>query len=181
MNEGGRQPVTKRTRPDLDWTGREKGFWVFDELLQSDAYRTRTKTESDIILFILSRRKFPRKRAKKTPLDFWSPLNGQDMNIPHVTITEFFSKGSEPPPLPSTISRAINSLMHCGFLEPLTIGGRGKGDMSVYRLTHDWRVWRKGDPPVYTKTGMSNVKGFCIPGSGTFCPARKLEKRCELA
>jgi len=181
MTEGGIQPVTKRTRPDLDWTGREKGFWVFDELLQSDAFRTLTKTESDILLFILSRRKYPSRRAKKTPIDFWSPLNGHDTKIPHIAVTEFFSRMKEPPPVSSTITRAINSLMRRGFLEPVTLGGRGKGSMSVYRLTHEWRVWRKGDPPAYTKAGMSNAKGFCIPGSGAFCPARKSEKGCELA
>ena len=163
--------VTKRTRPDLDWSLRIKGFWVYDELLQSDAYRALSKTESDLLLFILTLRKYP-KRKKGTLIDFWSPLNGHDMKIPQVAIMEFFSKMVEAPPVPSTITRAIKNLMHRGFLEPLTIGGRGKGDMSIYRLTHEWRVWKKGDLNVYTKAGMSNAKGFCIPGSGAFCPAR---------
>ena len=179
QSNAGKSRVAKRTYPDLGWSGREKGFWVFDELLQSDAFRTLTKTESDILLFILSRRRYP-KRKKGNSIDFWSPSNGHDMKIPYVAAKEFFSRMDQPPLVESTFYRAIESLMHRGFPDPVTLGGNGKGDQSVYRLAHDWRVWRKGNPPVYTKAGMSNAKGFCIPNSGAFCP-RKLEKGSEFA
>jgi hypothetical protein len=170
-----RQRVSRRTHPNLGWTGKEKGFWVFDELIQSDAFRSLTGTEKEILMFVLSRRKYPRP-TKKTPRNAWDPLNGSNMTIPYVAIVEFFGKGNVPPPVPSTITRAINALMARGFLEAISVGGNGKGDMTVYRLANDWRTWRKDDPPVYTKAGMSRVKGFCMPGAGTFCP-RKKQKR----
>ena len=103
-------------------------------------------------------------------------MNGNGMEIPHVAIIDFFSKGKELPPVGSTITRAIEAFMALGFLEAVTIGGHGKGDMTVYRLAHDWRVWRKGDPPVYTKAGMHRAKGFCIPGAGEFCPAKNQKR-----
>ena len=175
MADNRRQRVSKRTRPDLPWTGKEKGFWVFAELIQSDAFRSLTKTQSDILLFVLSRRKFP-KSSKKNPINGWEPLNANSMTIPHAAIVDFFSKGNEPPPVGSTITRTIETLMTRGFLEPVSIGGNGKGDMTHYRLAHDWRAWRKGDGPVYNKAGMSRVKGFCVPGAGTFCPAKNQKR-----
>ncbi len=176
------KPVTKRTRPELDWSPQPRVFWIVPELLHSDAYRDLTKIESDLLLFIYSRRSYPMaKGKKKNPRDYWSPLNGHEMTIPHIAVKEFFSRMKAPPPVPSTITRAVINLMRVSFLEPVAIGGRGKGDMSKYRLIHDWRVWRKGDVEVHTKAGMCKGKGFCLPGSGVFCPARKLEKGCELA
>ena len=175
-----RPRVSQRTRPDLGWTGREKGTYIVEELIQSDAFRTLTKTETDLLLFVLQRRKY-QKHTKKTPRNTWEPLNGNNMTLPHVAIVDFFSQGNEPHPVGSTITRAINKLMARGFLEVISVGGNGKGDMTVYRLAYDWRVWRKGDPPVYTKAGMSRVKGFCVPGAEVFCPTRKIEKGCELA
>jgi|GEM_PF-6537623 len=184
MNEPGavKDRVNKKTRPDLDWRESPRVFWIVPELIQSDAFRSLSKIESDFILWILSRRQYPYgKQKKRTPRDYWNPLNGNDMKIPYVAVLDFFKGKGVPPPNESTITRAINRLMHRGFLEPLIIGGRGKGDMSVYRLAHDWRTWRKGDPPAYVKDGMSNAKGFCIPGSGIFYPDRKIEKGCSAA
>lgn len=175
-----RQRVSSRTHPELGWTGREKGTYIVDELIQSDAFRTLTGTEKEICLFVFTRRKYL-KHTKKTPRNTWEPQNANNMTLPHVAIIDFFSKGNEPPPVGSTITRAINTLMARGFLEALSVGGNGKGNMTVYRLAHDWRVWHKGDPPVYTKAGMSRVKGFCVPGAEAFCPARKTVKGRELA
>ena len=175
-----RQRVSSRTHPELGWTGREKGTYIVDELIQSDAFRTLTGTEKEICLFVFTRRKYL-KHTKKTPRNTWEPQNANNMTLPHVAIIDFFSKGNEPPPVGSTITRAINTLMARGFLEALSVGGNGKGNMTVYRLAHDWRVWHKGDPPVYTKAGMSRVKGFCVPGAEAFCPVRKTVKGRELA
>ena len=68
----------------------------------------------------------------------------------------------------ATITRAINKLMHVGFISLEHLGGNGKGDASVYRIAHNWRVWTKGDAACFTKAGMSREKGFCKPGSGVF-------------
>jgi len=179
---GSRQRVSQRTYQGLGWTGHEKGTYVVQELIQSDAFRTLTKTETDLVLFVWQRREYRKRRKKSDPvINTWEPLNGNSMTLPHVAIVDFFSQGNEPPPVGSTITRAIKKLMARGFLEAISVGGNGKGDMTVYRLAYEWRVWRKGDPPVYTKAGMSRVKGFCVPGAEVFCPAIKIEKGCELA
>ena len=170
-----RQRVSSRTHPELGWTGREKGTYIVDELFQSDAFRTLTSTEKDICLFVFTRRKYL-KHTKKTPRNTWEPVNGNKITIPHAAIREFFSQGIEPPPVGSTITRAINALMTRGFLEAIRIGGNGKGDMTVYRLAHEWRLWRKGDPAVYSKSGMSSVKGFCMPGAGEYCPVKNQKR-----
>lgn len=171
-----RQRVSKRTHPDLGWSGHEKGTYIVEELIKSDAFRTLTKTETDLILFVWQRRQY-RKRHKNDPVNnTWEPVNGNNITIPHAAIVDFFGRGNEPPPVGSTITRAIKSLMARGFLEAVSVGGHGKGDMTVYRLAHDWRLWRKGDPPVYTKAGMARAKGFCIPGASTFCPAQKQKR-----
>lgn len=170
-----RQRVSKRTHPDLGWSGHEKGTYIVEELIQSDAFRTLTGTEKDILLFVWQRRQY-RKRRKNDPVNnTWEPVNGNSMKIPHAAIVDFFSRGNEPPPAASTIAKALNALMAHGFLEAVSIGGNGKGDMTVYRLAHDWRLWKKGNPPVYTKAGMARAKGFCIPGARVFCPV-KIEK-----
>jgi hypothetical protein len=170
-----RQRISKRTHPHLGWSGREKGTYIVQELIQSDAFRTLSGTEKDILFFVLQRRHY-KKHTVKNPRNTWEPTNGNSMKIPHVAIVDFFSGGNEPPPAASTIAKAIKALMTRGFLEPVSIGGNGKGDMTVYRLAHDWRVWRKGDPPVYTKAGMARAKGFCIPGAKVFCPVQKTKK-----
>jgi hypothetical protein len=60
--------------------------------------------------------------------------------------------------------------MHVGFISIVELGGNGKGNMTRYRLEHNWRVWKKGDKACFKKEGLSREKGFCHPGSGVFCP-----------
>ena len=148
------------------------------ELLQSDAWRSLTKTESDLLLFIYSRRQYPsRKRKMKKSagqMDYWSPLNGHDITVPYIAIKDFFENPEQmnmKAPTDSTVTRAIRKLMHVGFLSLEKLGGSGKGDLSQYQLTYNWRTWRTGDPPCFEKSGKAR-KGFCIPGSNTFCPAK---------
>lgn len=147
-----------------------------EELVKSDAFRTLTGTEKDILLFVWHRRQYKKRRKNDPPTNTWEPVNANSITIPHIAIVDFFSTGNEPAPVGSTITRAINAFMSRGFLEPVSVGGNGKGDMTVYRLTHDWRLWKKGDPPVYTKAGMARAKGFCIPGAPTFCPVQKQKR-----
>ncbi len=173
--------VNERTRPDLDWRRNPRGFYVVRELLQSDAYRELTKIESDIILFILSRRIYPssKKRQKKQHrMDYWHPINGHEMTVPYVAVKEFFNRPDMKckPPSNATITRAIRKLMHVGFLSASHVGGNGKGDMTIYRLEHDWRIWKKGNPACFTKAGMSRGRGFCQPGSGVFDTTGQGEK-----
>jgi hypothetical protein len=173
--------VTKRTRSDLDWREKPRGFYVALELIQSDAFRSLSKLESDLLLFIYTRRKYPMGRNKKKGMsvDYWSPSNGFEMTVPYVAIMEFFHKPNrmkKSAPVDSTITRAIRKFMHVGFLSIVEIGGNGKGNVSVYRLEHNWRIWREGDSPCFDKKGMSRTKGFCAPGSGVFCPSRNAVK-----
>lgn len=149
-----------------------------DELIQSDAYRSLSKSESDLLLFIMTRRDYPKtkyKNKKSQKMNYWEPLNGYGMTIPWDAIEEFFHRPgrmTRKAPNNSTIARAINKLMSVGFLSVVHLGGNGKGDMSVYRLEHNWRVWKEGDGQCFTKAGLSHNKGFCQPGSGTFCPVK---------
>ena len=170
-----RRVVSERTRPDLGWTGREKGTYIVDELFQSDAFRTLTGTEKDICLFMFTRRKYL-KHTKKTPRNTWEPSNRDNITLPYPAIKEFFTKGTVPPPNPSTVSRAINALMAKGFLDVVKLGGNGPGDMTIYRLTYEWREWRTGDPSVYSKAGLTSAKGFCHPGTKEWCPAAKQKR-----
>ena len=173
--------VTKRTHPELDWYERPRGFYVVGELVQTDAFRSLSKFETDLLLFIMTRRVYPSNRRnsqKKGKMDYWSPLNGYEITIPLPAVNEFFSKNGmkRKRPSGSTITRALTSLMFVGFISLVKMGGSGKGDMSVYRLEHNWRVWREGDGPCFVKGGMSRAKGFCVPGSRTFCPVKNRAK-----
>ena len=178
------QHITPQTRPNLDWNPHPRGMYVARELIQSDAYRRLSKSESDFLLFILSRRSFPnrKKKMKKKAgaMNYWHPINGQDMTIPFKAVKEFFDKPGvmkRGAPNNSTITRAINKLMQLGFLSIVHLGGNGKGDMSVYRLENNWRVWRDGDEPCFVRAGMSRGKGFCQPGSETFFRKRNQIKK----
>lgn len=174
--------VMPTTNSELEWWRRPKGFYLIDELIQSDAFRSLSKIETDLLLFIYSRRKYPsskRKMSKKLgKIDYWKPLNGNNMTIPYVAIRGFFDRPNgmnRKAPTDSTITRAINKLMCVGFISPVEIGGHGQGNMSVYRIAHNWRVWRDGDGPCFEKAGLSRVKGFCNPGSGVFNGKREIK------
>ena len=179
--------VTEQTRPDLDWRPKPRAIYLPIELIQSDAFRELTKVETGVLLFIYTRRNFPsrqRKAKKKNydKIDQWNPLNGQELRVPHVAIIEFFNKPGmmrKSAPTTSTITRAISKLMHVGFISLEHMGGHGKGDSSVYRITHNWRVWRVGDEACFTKAGMTREKGFCKPNSGVFNPSKNRPNDAE--
>lgn len=167
--------VTPANSPGLDWWRRPKGFYLIDELIQSDAFRSLSKIETDLLLFVYSRRKYPSAKTKMKKnlgkIDYWKPLNGHTMTIPYVAIRDYFDQPNgmkRKPPTDSTITRAINKLLYVGFISPVEIGGHGQGSMSVYRIANNWRLWRVGDGPCFEKAGLSRVKGFCKPGSGVF-------------
>ena len=63
-----------------------------------------------------------------------------------------------------TFYRALNKLMEVGFRSLVRLGGNGVADMSVYRYEFNWRIWREGAAPCFTKEGYSNAKGFCRRG-----------------
>lgn len=173
--------VTKRTRPDLDWKETPRGMYFALELFQSDAFRALSKLETDLLLFIYSRRSYTTKNNKKrrVSIDYWSPNNGYDLTVPFLAIQDFFNapgRMKTKAPSDSTITRAIKKLMYVGFISIVELGGNGKGHMTRYRLEHNWRVWRKGDKACFKKEGLSRKKGFCQPGSGVFYPARNSVK-----
>lgn len=159
--------VTERSRPDLKWERRPKGFWVVDELLRSDAFRSLTKMETDIFLFAMTERKYPSQKNKKSAkLNYWNPLNGRRFKLSYKSIQKFFShKGYSPPSVP-TIGRAFKKFMDVGLLALIEAGGNGPGRMNVYRIAHNWRTWKRGDAPCFVVDGMSRDRGFCHPGSG---------------
>ncbi len=141
--------ITKRSRPDLDWKETPRGFYIARELLMSDAYRALSKLETDLLLFIYSRREYPSKRARKKKgvvMDYWNPLNGYGLTVPMIAVKDFFDKPGRmktPAPAESTMTRSIKKLMHVGFISLVELGGSGMGHMSKYRLEHNWRVWKK--------------------------------------
>jgi hypothetical protein len=165
--------VTKKTHPDLGWKQPAR-FAVAEEIIYSDAYRCLSKIQADVLLYALFERQYPGKNGKtRRVFDYWSPLNGYKLALPHDSIIKFFSKrGKMKPPNKSTVGRAIKQIMHNGFLSLVKQGGHGTGDMNIYRLEHNWRTWRKGDGPCFVADGMSRGKGFCQPGCGEFCPTK---------
>lgn len=171
--------VTKRTNPELGWNPKPRVFWIVHELINSDAYRSLSKFESDLLFFILSLRQYPResRNFKKSRRDYWSPTNGYELKIAFKAVQDFFNRDGmrKKPPVESTIARAISKLMAVGFLSIVRLGGSGPGVFSIYRLEHNWRVWKVGDGPCFTKKGMSRVKGWCVPGSG-ICYANECRK-----
>ena len=179
--------VTEQTRPDLNWHKKPRGIYLPVELLGSDAFRSLTKTETDVLLFIYTKRIYPRQRRKAKKkvydqIDQWNPLNGHDLRVPHIAIKKFFDRPGvmrKTAPNQSTITRAIEKLMHVGFISMEHLGGGGKGDFSVYRIAHNWRVWRAGDEACFTKGGMTRARGFCKSNSGVFNPTKNRKNDAE--
>jgi len=163
--------VTKRSRPDLEWK-QPRRFAISYELIQSDAFRSLTKHETDIFLYALSERQYPgrMKRKKGREIDYWNPLNGRRFLLPYNSIQKFFGKRRVKAPSENTIARAMKKLMHVGFVSLVKAGGNGKGDMNIYRLEHNWRIWKKDDPACFTSAGMAKGRGYCVSGSGEFYP-----------
>ena len=176
--------VTEKTRPDLGWNRTPRGIYLPFEVIRSDAFRALSKIETDLLLFIYTRRKYPsrqkgKKRRSMDKIDWWNPINGHEITVPYIAIKEFFDQPEimkTPAPTESTITRSIRKLMHVGFISLEHLGGGGKGDCSVYRIAHNWRVWRQGDGPCFTKAGMSREKGFCMPGSQVFNPSKNAKR-----
>lgn len=155
------EKVTKRSHPHLDWDPQPRVFWLTPELVHSAAYRSLSKIESDILMFIMNLRQYP-KVTKKTKRDYHQPINSHMILIPYKTVQAFLSEGGFPPPTESTITRAIHKLMAVGFIDVVHIGGAGPHDVSKYCLTHNWRIWKIGDPLIFTKAGLSRTRGFCV-------------------
>ena len=151
----------------LDWKPRPKAFFVADELIRSDAWRCLSAAQKDIWLFIMTCRRYPRKNR-----DYWNPTNKDDLKAPVIAVQDFFNGEARGmacnSPNPDTIRKAFQKFMEVGLLSLVHQGGGGKGDQNIYKLEHAWRTWRKGDPPCFSKAGMSRAKGFCVPESGEF-------------
>ena len=163
--------VTQKSHPHWDWKKTPKGTYIISELIQSDAYRELSKTQSDIWLFLLTGRSYPR-RKKGQEFNHWNPNNRDHMKCPYVKINDFFDgtvRGmAGKSPSNETIRKAFIKFMHVGFLSVKKAGGNGPGDQNIYQLENNWRLWKKGDPPCFEKAGLSRERGFCKPGSGTF-------------
>ncbi len=159
--------VDERSHPKLDWMDKRQGTWIIAEMVQSDAYRSLSKIESDILLFIMIKRQYPKKNRS-----YWKPSNRDNLKISEVAIADFFDGSVREMygkrPAYESIRRAFKRYMEAGFLSLVHQGGNGKGDQNIYRLENNWRLWKKGDPPCFTKEGMTREKGFCKPGSGHF-------------
>jgi hypothetical protein len=155
--------VTPKDNPELKWDHSPARFAMVHELLKSDAYRSLTKLQSDLWLFALTERRFPGKKGKKKrEIDYWHPDNHRKFILTHKSIQKYFSKTRIKPPSQPTVTHAITAFMRVGFLSIVKMGGNGLGDISIYRLEHNWRNWRLGDPPCFVRAGKSN-SGFCSP------------------
>lgn len=157
--------ITPKSAPNLKWDKSPQRFAVTHELLRSSAYRSLSKLQSDIWLFALTERRYPgRKGKKRREIDYWHPLNNREFKLSHKSIQRFFSNSGIKPPSQQTITAAITKFMEVGLLSIVKMGGRGPGIMTVYRLEHNWRTWKQGDPPCFVKGGLSS-NGFCNPKS----------------
>lgn len=172
--------VDERTHTNLKWDDRPKGTWLNQEMIQSDAYRSLTKTESDIWMFIQLRKNYPKGKKK---LCYWKPSNRDNFRLPEVAILDFFDgpakEMSYSAPSRESIRRSFMKFMAVGFLSLRHQGGNGQGDVNIYQLENNWRLWKVGDPPCFTKAGMSREKGFIRPGSREFntSPLENRKKR----
>lgn len=157
--------ITPKSAPELKWDKSPQRFAVAHELLRSPAYRSLSKLQSDIWLFALTERRYPGKKGKqRRKIDYWHPLNNREFILSHKSIVKFFKHAGGKPPSTPTITTAITKFMAVGFLSIVHLGGNGPGDNSIYRLEHNWRKWKPGDPPCFVRAGLSN-RGFCNPGS----------------
>lgn len=155
--------VTPEKNPELKWDKSPPRFAITHELLRSEAFRSLTKAQTDIWMFALTERRFPGKKGKKRrDIDYWHPLNNREFMLSHKSIKKFFSNSGGKLPSQPTITAAITRFMEVGLLSIVKMGGNGPGDMTVYRLEHNWRKWKVGDPPCFVKSGLSS-NGFCNP------------------
>lgn len=169
--------VTERTHPHLDWKKRPIYVALPVELIMSDAFSELTSAEKEILCCLYSKKRYPKKNDRKRhkkEFDYWKPENGV-MSFPYAAVIDFFHKPkgmNRAAPSESTFQRALEKFQTVGFISISHMGGNGQGDASKYRLEHNWRVWRKGDPPCFHKAGLSRNKGFCMPGCGVFNPTK---------
>lgn len=176
-----KERVDHKTNQKLDWGNNPRGTWLTYEMVHSDAFRSLTKIESDIWIFIQLRKQYPSNKKKKR--NYWAPINRDKLYVPIVAISDFFDGSTRGmkinPPSMDSIRKSFLKFMTVGFLSLKHQGGSGKGDMNIYQLENHWRLWKKGDPPCFTKAGMSREKGFCVPDSGVFNnrPRQKRQER----
>lgn len=152
--------VTIDSHGSISWRKQPKGTWIATELINSDAWRSLSKFASDLLLWIYTRRQYPPKsrtdRDGRSLFNYWEPTNAGRTLIPYKTIEKFFDQHPRmyrKPPSKKTIKAALDQLMARGFISLEKLGGDGAGDMNYYRLTNNWRVWRDGDPDVFTRSG----------------------------
>lgn len=140
-----RQPKrVQMTNKRLKWSKFEL------DMLYSKAFLDINKPASVILLYTLQQLEW-HNTAKKSQKKRWICTNADQLKLLYSTFQNEPFKFHI-----STISRAIDSLLAHGFIMVKEQGGNCKGHISTYKYVEDWRRWKNGDAPIYTKTPYRN-------------------------
>lgn len=167
--------VSERSNPELKWEASPPFVSMPNEFYQSYAFGVLTKSEIVVLMWVLACRRYPSKRQRKggkAKFNIWKFVNKNSVPLSYKAFCSFNSqqqRSKRKPISEKTFRRALTRLMEVGFIALVRLGGRGIGDVSYYRYSYNWLVWREGDKPCFTRKGHSRI-GMLRPqdSSGRF-------------
>lgn len=134
-------------------------FWIDIDIIQSDAFNSLTGYAPQLLFHVLKKKRYVNHSTHKKK-DNWVCTNSDSLNITYV---EFQKAHDVSKP---RLSKAIGQLLARGFIKIIHRGGGCNKDKSIFALSNQWMLWRRG--VVFEKRKKENVcRGFCKPKKQT--------------
>lgn len=128
--------------------GKGVGTWVERDLFEAPAYIALHGVAPQMLIYILGKRVFQNTGKKKIC------INDDDLKLSYIELGKL---GITQP----RATRGFNDLLAKGFIKLIHHGGGCQKDQSVYSLSNQYLLWKKGtvfsERPNVLKKGFQNV------------------------
>ncbi len=131
--------------PHKKQVGKGKGTFIERDLFESDAFLALRGVAPQMLIYLLGKRFFKKTRRGKFC---------ENQNELTLSYAELKKLGVTQP----RATRGFDELLAKGFIELKHQGGAYQKDQSVYALSNQWLLWKKG--AVFSKRPTVSKKGF---------------------
>jgi len=128
--------------------GKGKGTWIERDLFESPAFISLRGVAAQMLIYILGKREMP--KAGKVRIC----VNANELKLSYIELGKL---GITQP----RATRGFNELLAKGFIKLIHHGGGCQKDQSVYGLSNQYLLWKRGtvfsERPNVLKKGFQNV------------------------
>jgi hypothetical protein len=140
---------SKHEFPKPKHIGRGKGTFVERELFESPAFIALSGVAPQMLIYILGKREMPKTNKGRIC------VNANELKLSYIELGKL---GITQP----RATRGFNDLLAKGFIKLIHQGGGFQKDQSVYGLSNQYLLWKKGNVfsarPNVLKKGFQNSK-----------------------